>query len=96
MIDGYFITSHVHDPEAAPSSGDVPLMIGQTGTEFPLFMLGDEAAYSMDETGLEQRVAGAFGGQDALKVLISCRRDFRTMMPRARGSAFSPTTPWAR
>jgi para-nitrobenzyl esterase len=61
VIDGEIIPAHVFDPDAAPSSLDVPLLIGQNGTEFTLFMLGDQAAYSLDNAGLERRVAGTFG-----------------------------------
>ncbi len=75
VIDGDIIPAHVYDPEAAPSSLDVPLLIGQTGTEFTLFMLGDTAAYSLDKKGLEMRVTGMF--RDAApQILEIYRRDF--------------------
>ena len=75
VIDGDIIPDHVYDPVAAPCSLDVPLLIGQTGTEFTLFMLGDQAAYSLDDAGLEQRVAQMF--RDAApQVLETYRRDF--------------------
>jgi para-nitrobenzyl esterase len=76
VIDGDIIPDHVFDPDAAPSSLDVPLLIGQTGTEFTLFMLGDQAAYSLDNAGLEQRVAGTFGQDAAPQILKTYRRDF--------------------
>lgn len=76
VIDGDIIPGHVFDPDAAPSSLDVPLLIGQNGTEFTLFMLGDQSAYSLDDEGLEQRVAGTFGEDAAPKILQTYRHDF--------------------
>lgn len=76
VLDGEFLPRHVFDPDAAPSSRDVPLLIGQTGTEFTLFMLGDKDAYTMTEANLEKRVESAFGKEDAPKILQSYRRDF--------------------
>ncbi len=75
VIDGDIIPAHVYDPEAVPSSLDVPLLIGQTGTEFTLFMLRDQAAYSLDEAGLEMRVNGMFRDA-ASQILEIYRRDF--------------------
>ncbi len=76
VIDGDIIPAHVYDPVAVPSSLDVPLLIGQTGTEFTLFMLMDQAAYSLDNTGLEQRVTRTFGQEAAPLILETYRRDF--------------------
>ena len=76
VIDGTLIPNHVFDVNAAPSSLDVPLLIGQNGTEFTLFMLGDQAAYSLDDAGLDSRVAGAFGQDAAPQILDAYRRDF--------------------
>ncbi len=82
VIDGDIIPAHVYDPEAAPSSLDVPLMIGQNGTEFTLFMLGDKAAYSLDNAGMENRVKGMF--RDAApQILEIYRHDFPDYDPSA-------------
>jgi para-nitrobenzyl esterase len=83
VIDGEIIHDHVFDPDAAPSSLDVPLLIGQNGTEFTLFMLGDQAAYSLDDAGLEQRVARTFGQDAAPQILRTYRRDFPDYDPSA-------------
>ncbi len=83
VIDGRIIPDHVFEPKAAPSSLDVPLLIGQNGTEFTLFMLGDRAAYSLDDAQLEQRVARTFGRDAAPKILKSYRRDFPEYHPSA-------------
>lgn len=75
VIDGDLIPAHVYDPKAVPSSLQVPLLIGQTGTEFTLFMGRDKAAYSLDESGLEMRVKGMFR-EAAPQVLETYKRDF--------------------
>jgi len=49
VLDGEILSTHVFDPQAAPTSLDVPLLIGQTGTEFTLFLLADPAAYALDD-----------------------------------------------
>lgn len=81
VIDGQILFDHVFDPDAAPSSLGVPLLIGQNGTEFTLFMLGDQAAYSLDDAGLERRVIGTFGQDAAPQILQTYRRDFPTYDP---------------
>lgn len=82
VLEDGFLPEHVYEPQAVASSRDVPLMLGQTGTEMSLFMLGDEAAYALDETGLEQRV-GAMFEQDGAKVLETYRTDFPDYVPSA-------------
>ncbi|NVO26683.1 carboxylesterase/lipase family protein [Donghicola sp. C2-DW-16] len=76
VIDGTFITRHVHDPDTAPANSDVPLLLGQTGTEFTLFMLQDKAAYDLDDAGLEARVAQTFGADNAPWLLDTYRSQF--------------------
>jgi para-nitrobenzyl esterase len=76
VIDGKIIPGHVFDSEAAASSLDVPLLIGQTGTEFTLFMLGDQSAYSLDDAGLQTRVEGTFGHEIAPQILETYRLNF--------------------
>jgi len=81
VMDGDIIPGNAFDPDAAPTSIDVPLLIGQTGTEFTLFMLGDQAAYSLDEEQLEQRLALTFGKEAAPQILKTYRRDFPSYDP---------------
>lgn len=83
VIDDDLITGHVFDQVAAPSSVDVPLLAGQNGTEFTLFMLGDKAAYSLDAAQLRQRLTGVFGEDDSPAILASYQRDFPDYGPSA-------------
>lgn len=81
VLDGNLIQEHVYDPTASSSSLDVPLLIGQTGTEFTLFMLRDQAAYALDEAGLEQRISMTFGQNNTDAILTSYQRDFPEYNP---------------
>lgn len=83
VIDGKLIKDHVFDPSAAPSSRNVPLLIGQTGTEFSLFMLHDEEAYSLTDKQLEERVSKAFGEQSSAQLLKYYREAYPDYDPSA-------------
>ena len=76
VVDGATIPNHVFSPGAAPTSLGVPLLVGQNGTEFTLFMLGDRAAYALDDAQLKERVTKAFGETAAPAVLDTYRRAF--------------------
>lgn len=75
VLEDGFLPRHVFEPDAAATSIGVPLMVGHNATEMSLFMLRDEAAYSLDPAGLEQRVAGLFE-QDSELVLGTYRSDY--------------------
>ena len=83
VVDGDFIPRHVYHPDVAETARDIPLLIGQTGTEYTLFMLGDKAAYTLDDAGLEGRVTQVFGPQDTPQILAAYRRDFPSDDPSA-------------
>lgn len=76
VIDQDIIPGHVFDSKDSPISLDVPLLIGQNGTEFSLFMLADKAAYALDKNMLAQRVAKTFGDAAASKILDTYWHDF--------------------
>ena len=74
------LPQHPFEPQAAASSLQVPLLIGQNATEFSLFMLADQAAYTLDATQLTQRVVSVFG-EDAPQILACYQRDFPNASP---------------
>lgn len=76
VLDGKLLQRHVFEPDAAPSSRQVPLLIGQTGTEFTLFMLGDKDAYSLSQADLRKRVEKVFGEEAAPRIVETYQRDF--------------------
>jgi para-nitrobenzyl esterase len=81
VLDNTWLPGHPDDPAIAALNRDVPLLIGQTGTEFTLFMLQDQAAYALDPVQLAPRVAHAFGAQAAPAILASYQRDFPELSP---------------
>ncbi len=76
VVDGDIIPDHVFDGTPAPSSTDVPLLIGTNGTEFTLFMTGDQQAFNLDEAGLQARMNGMFGPDLTGMILSIYTRDF--------------------
>jgi para-nitrobenzyl esterase len=70
-VDGTAVAQHPFHPQAAAVSADVPLVIGSTRTE--LTSSADEAAFTLDETGLRTRV-DALLGDSAARVLDVYRR----------------------
>jgi para-nitrobenzyl esterase len=81
VMDGEVILAQIIEPESVAISLDVPLLIGQNGTEFTLFMLGDQAAYALDDEQLKARVTQAFGAEATPDILASYRRDFPDQDP---------------
>jgi para-nitrobenzyl esterase len=62
-VDGKILPQHPFHPNASPVSADVPVMIGNTRTEMTLFSANDEAAFHLDDAGLQMRVKGLLGEQ---------------------------------
>ena len=62
-MDGTVVSQHPYHPTASNVSADVPVMIGSTRTE--LTLQTDEAAFSLDEAGMRQRVTALVGDQAA-------------------------------
>ena len=56
VVDGVSLPQNPFDPAAPEVSADVPLLIGFNRTELTLFAAGTPSLFSLDETGLEQRV----------------------------------------
>jgi para-nitrobenzyl esterase len=81
VMDGEVIPAQIIEPEAAAISLEVPLLIGQNGHEFTLFMLGDLTAYALDEEQLTARVTQAFCAEATPEILASYRRDFPDQDP---------------
>jgi para-nitrobenzyl esterase len=76
VLDGEFITDHVFDPLANATAKNIPLLFGQTGTEMSLFMLGDKAAYDLNEEQLAERLKTRFSEENAQKVHTTYRKNY--------------------
>lgn len=83
VLDQEILPQHVFDHEPVKSSLKVPLLIGQNGTEFTLFMLRDKAAYDLTEEGLKQRVSGTFGKGALDNILPVYQKEFPNYDPSA-------------
>jgi para-nitrobenzyl esterase len=69
VLDGRIVPHNPFDPVADPLSASVPLIVGNVGTENTAFMLGDEAAFKLDEAALKRRLHALLGeraGEEAV------------------------------
>jgi para-nitrobenzyl esterase len=72
VVDGKILPQHPFSPMAPAISADIPLLIGSNRTEATLFNLGDRALPTLDEAGLQQRIAKLF--KDGSAALIDTYR----------------------
>jgi para-nitrobenzyl esterase len=75
VVDGVSLLQNPFDPVAPEVSADVPVLIGFNRTELTLFAAGDPVAFTLDETGLHQRIQSLLGDR-AEAVIQAFRRDY--------------------
>jgi para-nitrobenzyl esterase len=75
VVDGVSLLQNPFDPVAPEVSADLPVLIGFNRTELTLFAAGDPAAFTLDETGLHQRIQSLLGDR-AEAVIQAFRRDY--------------------
>jgi len=75
VVDGVSLPQNPFDPVAPEVSADIPLLIGFNRTELTLFAAGDPSLFSLDETGLQQRVQSLLGDH-AEEALRAFRMDY--------------------
>ncbi|MCP5145438.1 MAG: carboxylesterase/lipase family protein [Gammaproteobacteria bacterium] len=63
VLDPEVLPAHPFAPVASPLGADVPVIVGWNRTESTLFSLGDPAAFTLDEAGLEMRLKNLFGDE---------------------------------
>jgi len=78
-VDGNAVPKHPFHPTASTISADVPLMLGSTRTEMTL--QSDEAAFSLDETGMRSRLKSLAPGESEMLIDV-----YRNLNPRATPS----------
>jgi para-nitrobenzyl esterase len=81
VVDGAVLPAHPFDPSASDLMPDVPLIAGTNRTELTLQLAGDQAAFELDEAGLEARARMLFA--DKTPEMIAA---YRTAEPRATPS----------
>jgi para-nitrobenzyl esterase len=63
VVDGKVLPAHPFHPTASAVMPEVPVILGTNRTELTLQLAGDEAAFNLDEAGLQARTQEMFGGQ---------------------------------
>jgi para-nitrobenzyl esterase len=61
VVEGSVLPAHPFDPEASQIMPQVPVIAGTNRTEMTLQLAADEAAFQLDDAGLQTRAAALFG-----------------------------------
>jgi para-nitrobenzyl esterase len=71
VVDGKIIPGHPFSPGASPISATIPILVGCNRHEqtYTAISQNDEAAFNLDEKGLQQRVIEMVSEKDAVAVL---------------------------
>ncbi len=81
VVDGDALPAHPFDPVASAIMPEVPVIAGTNRTELTLQLADDQAAFQLDDAGLEMRVMGLVGDK-ASDVLAT----YRSAVPDATPS----------
>jgi para-nitrobenzyl esterase len=61
VVEGKVLPQHPFHPAASAVMPEIPVIVGTNRTELALQLIGDSAAFSLDEAGLQSRANEAFG-----------------------------------
>lgn len=61
VLDDVLLPAHPFSPDAAPSTHDIPMLIGSTGQEMSFFWGNDPGAFELDDASLATRAKGYLG-----------------------------------
>ena len=81
VVDGKVLPQHPFHPTASAVMPEVPVILGTNRTELTLQLMGDAAAFSLDEAGLQSRAQEMFG--DKARELVEV---YRKSVPAATPS----------
>jgi len=81
VVDGRILPQHPFHPAASAVMPEVPVIAGTNRTEMTLQLMGDAAAFSLDEAGMMARAKGLFG--DKAEHIVSV---YRRSEPKATPS----------
>jgi para-nitrobenzyl esterase len=81
VVDGTFLPTNPFDPVATPVSADVPLLVGSTQHETTLFYLRDEAAFALDDAGLQARLREMMDEPVANAAIDTYRKEHPDLSP---------------
>jgi para-nitrobenzyl esterase len=80
VVEGKVLPGHLFHPTASAIMPEIPVIIGTNRTELALQMVGDTAAFNLDEAGLQSRVKEAFGDR-AQHLIETYRKEVPTASP---------------
>jgi para-nitrobenzyl esterase len=72
VVDGKVLPQHPFHPTASAVMPEVPVILGTNRTELTLQLMGDAAAFDLDEAGLQSRTQEMFG--DKARELVEVYR----------------------
>jgi len=78
VVDGHYLPAHPFDPVAAPTSADVPLIIGTNRDELALMLANDPRRGALEESEVRQRLMPILGDR-----LDGVYRVYRRTRPEA-------------
>jgi para-nitrobenzyl esterase len=83
VLDGKILPSHPFSPIASPVSAEIPILVGCNTHEMTFMSLSqnDEAAFSLDEAQLLQRVTELIGKANAGRVVNTYKKIYPKMSP---------------
>jgi para-nitrobenzyl esterase len=80
VVDGKVLPQHIFHPSASPVMPEIPVIVGTNRTELTLQMVGDTAAFNLDEAGMQARVKEAFGDK-AQSLIETYRKEVPNVSP---------------
>ena len=69
VVEGKVLPQHPFHPTASAVMADIPLIVGTNRTEMTLQLAGDDAAFKLDEAGLQVRAQGVAGRESARRAV---------------------------
>jgi para-nitrobenzyl esterase len=80
VVDGKVLPDHPFHPTASAVMPEVPVILGTNRTELTLQLVGDAAAFNLDEAGLQARARETFGDK-AQQLVEVYRKSLPTATP---------------
>jgi para-nitrobenzyl esterase len=81
VVEGSILPQHPFHPTASAVMPEIPLIVGTNRTEMTLMLSGDDAAFKLDETGLQARTRELLGDSTASVIEV-----YRRTVPNATPS----------
>ena len=80
VVDGKVLPQHIFHPTASSVMPEIPVIVGTNRTELALQLVGDTAAFNLDEAGMQARIKEAFGDR-AQRLIDTYRKEVPNASP---------------